>query len=213
MKIRSFGIVVLVVIFTAVTATMRKASAEGDAIRLFKAGAAASNITPPLDEPIVGGWGSPPGEHIHDELYARCLVLDDGRTKLVFVVADSLGMTREVFDIAKRTIHEKTKIPVENMLMGTTHTHSSISARGSGYASTGENFSDYQSFVIRRIADGVRRALNNLEPARIGWGRAEEPTQVFNRRYLRASTIVTTTLTSSTVKRISCMISVPRRPR
>ncbi len=37
--------------------------------------------------------------------------------------------------------------------------------------------------MIRRIADGVRRAANNLQPARIGWGRAEEPTQVFNRRY------------------------------
>jgi hypothetical protein len=34
-----------------------------------------------------------------------------------------------------------------------------------------------------RIADGVRRAVNNLEPARIGWGSAQEPTQVFNRRY------------------------------
>jgi hypothetical protein len=34
-----------------------------------------------------------------------------------------------------------------------------------------------------RIADGVRRAVNNLEPARIGYGCALEPTQVFNRRY------------------------------
>ena len=29
----------------------------------------------------------------------------------------------------------------------------------------------------------MQRALNNLEPARIGWGRAEEPTSVFNRRW------------------------------
>ena len=151
--------------------------------RLFKAGAAASNITPPLDEPIIGGWGSPPAEHVHDELYARCLVLDDGRTRLVFVLVDSLGMSREVFDAAKEIIHEKTGIPIENMLMAATHTHSSISARGSRYGLTDETFSDYQRFVIGRITDGVRRAVNNLEPARIGWGRAQESTQVFNRRY------------------------------
>ncbi len=183
MKIRSFVIVVSVVVFAGVSGLMSKASAQTDTARLLKAGAAASNITPPLDEPIIGGWGSPPGEHIHDELYARCLVLDDGRTKLIFVIADSLGMSRDVFDAAKRIIHEKTGIPVENMLMAATHTHSSINARTSRNAQSVGGFNDYQNFVIGRVADGVRRALNNLEPARIGWGRAEEPTQVFNRRY------------------------------
>ena len=43
--------------------------------------------------------------------------------------------------------------------------------------------SGYQQFLARRIADGVRRALNNLEPARIGWGAVDVPTQVFNRRW------------------------------
>ncbi|MBE0537308.1 MAG: neutral/alkaline non-lysosomal ceramidase N-terminal domain-containing protein [Phycisphaerae bacterium] len=158
---------------------------------VFKAGAAASNITPPLDEPVVGGWNSPPATHIHDELYARCLVLDDGATRLVLVMVDSLGVSREVLDAAKRLIHDKTGIPAANVLIAATHTHSSIPARGSGAAPTatvpGEpqpGIGNYGGFLIRRIADGVRRALNNLEPARIGWGRAEEPTQVFNRRYL-----------------------------
>ena len=35
--------------------------ADRGAGRLFRAGAAASNITPPLDRPIIGGWNSPPG--------------------------------------------------------------------------------------------------------------------------------------------------------
>ena len=48
----------------------------------FRAGAAASNITPPLDKPVVGGWASPPGKHVHDELYAKCLVLDDGTIRI-----------------------------------------------------------------------------------------------------------------------------------
>ena len=151
--------------------------------RLFQAGAAASNITPPLDRPIVGGWNSPPATHIHDELYARCLVLDDGRTKLVVVLVDSVGVAREVFDAAKESVQDRTGIPLENMLMAATHTHSSISARAASKMKANGPLSDYQSFVVRRISDGVRRAINNLEPARIGWGRAQEPTQVFNRRY------------------------------
>lgn len=128
MNIRPFGIAVLVAVMTGAGACPHDSTAVA---RVFKAGAAASNITPPLDEPIVGGWGSPLATHIHDELYARCLVLDDGERRLVFVLVDSLGMAREVFDAAKGSIREKTGIPKENMLTAATHTHSSISARGS----------------------------------------------------------------------------------
>ena len=151
--------------------------------RIFRAGAAVSNITPPLDEPIVGGWNSPPATHVHDELYAKCLVLDDGKIRLVFVVCDNLGIAREVYDAAKRVIHEKTGIPPENMMTSATHTHSSISARGANRLIQNKELSDYQQFLVTRIADGVRRAVNNLELARIGWGSGQEPTQVFNRRY------------------------------
>src|SRR4029450_8035965 len=48
----------------------------------FRAGAATSNITPPIGGNIVGGFSPAPSTHIHDELHARCLVLDDGKTKL-----------------------------------------------------------------------------------------------------------------------------------
>jgi neutral ceramidase len=36
---------------------------------------------------------------------------------------------------------------------------------------------------VERIADGVRRAVNHLQPARIGWGSGREGSLVFNRRY------------------------------
>jgi len=151
--------------------------------RVFRAGAAASNITPPLDEPVVGGWSSPPGTHVHDELYVKALVLDDGRTRLAFVVCDNLGLGREVCDAAKEIIHEKTGIAKENILISATHTHSSISATGPNRLVRENELSPYQQFLVRRIADGVRRAVNNLAPAKVGWGSAQEPTQVFNRRY------------------------------
>ena len=32
-----------------------------------------------------------------------------------------------------------------------------------------QKLDDYQRFVVRRIADGVRRAVKNLAPAQIGW--------------------------------------------
>lgn len=171
------------VAFSAATAATPPPAAS----KVFRAGAATSNITPALGGAIVGGWAPIPSTHIHDELHARCLALDDGTTKLVFVVVDSVGVNREVFDEAKRMAGEATKIPAGNMMMSATHTHSATSARGKNamvVAGANPSLDDYQSFLARRIADGVRRAVNNLEPARIGWGTGQVPQHVFNRRWL-----------------------------
>src|SRR5258706_1977117 len=86
----------------------------------FRAGAAASNITPPLGNPIVGGFVPFPATHVHDELHARCLVLDDGKTKLVFVVCDLLGIDRTVSDEARSLIQQDLGIPKENVLISAT---------------------------------------------------------------------------------------------
>jgi hypothetical protein len=151
--------------------------------RVLLAGAAASNVTPPLGFPIVGGWSPKPATHVHDELYAKCIVLDDGQTRLAFAIVDNIGMAREVGDDAREMIEEHTGIPPQNVMIAGTHTHSSISARGNNRLKRDGQLSDYQSFMAMRIADGVRRAVNNLEPARIGWGSAQVPGEVFNRRY------------------------------
>jgi len=173
-------------IWTIALSVLVSSSALGqdkqESTRQFRAGAAASNITPMLGGGIVGGWGTPQATHIHDELHARCLALDDGQTRLALAICDSVGIAREVFDEAKQLVNNATGLPLENMLMSATHTHSATSARGRN-SLVRESLSDYQSFLARRIADGVVRAINNLEPARIGWGVGHEPSQLFNRRW------------------------------
>lgn len=166
-----------------IAAALIALSPSQDPAPAFRAGAAASNITPPLGEPIVGGFSPEPSTHVHDELHARCLVLDDGKTRLAIVACDNVGIPREVFDEAKRVVREETGLPVENMLMSATHTHSATPARGDNVAAPGTGLPDYSRFLVRRIADGVRRAIKNLEPARIGWGVARAPEHLFNRRY------------------------------
>ena len=47
------------------------------------AGAASSNITPPLGVSLDGPIGqNGPATHVHDDLAARCLALSDGTTTL-----------------------------------------------------------------------------------------------------------------------------------
>ncbi|HLQ44171.1 MAG TPA: hypothetical protein VK137_05545, partial [Planctomycetaceae bacterium] len=156
----------------------------------FQAGAATSNITPEIGQEIIGGFVPYPSKHVHDELQARCLVLDDGKTKLAFVVCDLLGLHRIVSTEARRLIQEKAGIPPECVMISATHTHSASSTLGQDRLKHEQTLDEYQQFVAKRIADGVVRALNNCRPAEIAFGTAEAPEHVFNRRWhMRPGTI------------------------
>lgn len=156
----------------------------------FRAGASTSNITPPLGAEIIGGFVPFPSKHVHDELHARCLVLDDGSTIVAFVVCDLLGIHRSVSDEARRLITEQSGIPRENVMISATHTHSAASALGEDRLKPDQVVDDYQKFVAKRIADGVARAMNNRRPAQIAYGAIDVPDHLFNRRwYMSPGTI------------------------
>ena len=149
----------------------------------FKAGAAASNITPPIGGGIVGGFTPVPSTDIHDELHARCLVLDDGTSQVAIVVCDLLGLHQSVSTAARRQIQDQCGIPPQNVLISATHTHSACSALGNPRYKLEVDLDPYQQFVVQRIADGVQRAKNRLRPAELGFGTISVPEHLFNRRW------------------------------
>ena len=156
----------------------------------FQAGAATSNITPPIGTEIIGGFVPFPSRHIHDELNARCLVMEDGKTSIAVVVCDLLGLHRAVSEEARRLIAAETGIPREHVMISATHTHSAGSALGKDRLSPDPALDDYQRFLTRRIADGVIRARNNRRPAKIAFGQIDIPIHVFNRRWhMRPGTV------------------------
>jgi hypothetical protein len=146
----------------------------------FRAGAATSNITPRLGVSINGGMSDRTASHVHDELHARTLVLDDGTTKLSITVCDSCMLPRAILDAAKHEAHSHTGIPLAHMLISATHTHSAGTAAPVFQSDPNP---EYLEFLTGRIADSIRRAHHNLAPARIGWGVGRESNQVFNRRW------------------------------
>jgi hypothetical protein len=149
----------------------------------FRAGAASSNITPALGSAIIGGFLPFPATNVHDELHARCLVLDDGKTKLALVVVDLLGIHYNVSHEARKFIEQEVGIPPTNVLISAIHNHSAASALGEKHFEFPQKMDNYQAFVARRIADGVKCAANRLRPAQVGFTTAEAPEHVFNRRW------------------------------
>ncbi|HWA97256.1 MAG TPA: neutral/alkaline non-lysosomal ceramidase N-terminal domain-containing protein, partial [Pirellulales bacterium] len=160
------------------------ATAEG---KLFRAGAFAADITPqkfPIS--VNGSTQDRQATGSHDTLHARCLVLDDGATKLAIVVCDSCAIYREVMDEAKQLAEKTVGIPGSNVLISATHTHSAPSSV-SVFQSDADV--DYQRHLAQQIAKGIQQAHAQLEPARLAWAVGSDPTQVFNRRwYLKEGT-------------------------
>jgi neutral ceramidase len=153
----------------------------------LRAGAATSSVTPKLGTSINGGMRDQRALHVHDELHARCLVLDDGKTRLAIAVCDSCMLPREVTEEVRRWVHEETGLPREHILISATHSHS---CGTSAAVFQSQPDPEYPRFVARRIADGIRRAANNLAPAKIGWGMGREPGEVFNRRWRMKTGVV-----------------------
>lgn len=145
------------------------AAASNSVAGTFRAGAAAANITPPLGIEINGGTAPVIATHVHDELHARALVLDDGSTRLAFVLVDACLIDRAVFDAAKALIFQHTGISSNHVSMSTTHTHSAGSVTGVHLT---EPDPTYRAWLPRRLADAVRLAVNQLAPARVAWAAA-----------------------------------------
>jgi len=149
----------------------------------FRAGAATSVITPPLGRPIVGNFIAPLSTNVHDELHARCLVLDDGKTTLALVVLDLLGTEVGLCAETRGLIEKQLGIPASNVLISAVHTHSASSTGGKAPAPAEPEYENYRAFVVQRIVDGVRCAANRLRPAQLACLTTPVPEHVFNRRW------------------------------
>ncbi len=150
--------------------------------RRFLAGAAAIDISPvKLTAIVSGGFLQVRADRINDPLHARCLVLDDGQTRLAIVVVDSLMMPRELLDDAKRRVRESTGIATDRILVAATHTHCAPSVMGA--LGTGID-ADYAPRLSGWIAQSVAAAVKNLAPARVGWTVALAPAHTHCRRWI-----------------------------
>jgi len=175
--------VAAIIVFLVPTATIPdNAVPASPPAAALRAGAAAVDI-PPEKLPVIvnGGFQENTADRVHDRLHARCLVLDDGSSRVAIVVVDNCLMPRDLLDEAKRLAHEKTGIRTDRILISATHTHSAPSVMG---ALGSDADPDYPRFLIGRIAEGIAFAAKNLEPARAGWAVAQALEHTNCRRWI-----------------------------
>jgi len=144
-------------------------------------GAAKTDITPPLGTFINGDFVSHYAVYIHDNLYAKALVLENGEMAIAMVVVDICVMPKEYIDEVKTAITEQTGIPFQQILISSTHTHAAGSV-ASVYLASADLL--YMKKLPRLIVQAVKEAKQNMRPARVGFGSIDVPEHVRCRRYL-----------------------------
>lgn len=122
----------------------------------------------------MGGYGSYFGKYftgIHDDLYARALLLDDGRKRVVLVSVDLLfhdyGLTERLQAYANETFG----IDPECLFVAYSHTHGGPAVEG--YDEISQLSPEYESFVLERLKCCVNRMMVNTFAGGIAYGAAE----------------------------------------
>jgi hypothetical protein len=138
-------------------------SVETDAHAEIQAGAAVRVITPKGYLPVSGGMGVPkPSREKRGELTARALVLRKGDVSVAIASLDLLGFPSVLGDRVRAKVP---RIPAENILIGSTHTHSAPDCYafpdGRG-GHTGDL--SYIDSVCDRAAEAINEAIDRLQP-------------------------------------------------
>jgi len=140
----------------------------------FKAGVGKIVITPDPLLPVSGGVGaSHPTTSKQGDLYARAMVFEQGDTRVGVVQLDLLGFPSVLCDRIRKQVP---RIPAENILIGSTHTHSAPDCYGfPGLDGKVSAKLEYIDFVCNQAAIALNQALDNIQPAqlKIATGKAE----------------------------------------
>lgn len=132
------------------------------------AGAARISITPIADEFPYTAPRERAFVGVHDDVYVRALVLDDGKQRVALVVVDATRVPHatELIKVVARELGA----PESNVLISATHTHNVLLV---SYEDSEPN--QVQNKEIERIQqaalEAVREAKAQLRPARIAFAR------------------------------------------
>jgi len=146
----------------------------------MEVGAARSDITPPLGSPIAGYMKARYAESVHDNLYAKAIVFNDGKTEAAIVACDLIALGSEHVREARSLIEREAGIPAGNVMICCTHTHTGPATVSVFLVDRDE---DYLATLPAKIASAVAEAKARSSPCDLRIARTEVRGIAFNRRY------------------------------
>ena len=152
----------------------------------LRVGRASVKITPPTGMPMAGYYYVRLNEGVHDDLYAKALVLEKDGAKAAMVALDLVHIPRPFVESARNLISKTTSVDGARVMISATHSHTGpeMGSRLRGVDPKTEKLAhDYWDELPRLIAQSVKQAEADLQPARVRAGLAHEDAVSFVRRY------------------------------
>lgn len=123
---------------------------------------------------IAGFHSNRPANGVHDTLWARTMVIDDGTSRIAMVSLDAIGLFHDqVIEIRNRLPRE---LNVDYCLVASTHVHEApdlMGIWGESYLKSGVN-EEYLEMVINQSVESVVAAVNDLEAVSLHFAKDEE---------------------------------------
>ena len=147
----------------------------------LKAGFGRANINPPMGIPIRGYYKVRLAESILDDIEVNALALECNGVKTLLINIDHCGVEQKLNLKFRQGASESTGIPVENINLSETHTHTGPALL---LETEDELIKKYTDFVADRIKDVAKFAVDDLKDAKMGYGKGVAPNVAFVRRYI-----------------------------
>lgn len=158
------------------------------------AGAAKVKITPPLFVPYLtssANGTNTPFTGVHDDLFARALALDDGRTSLAILAVDSIGYDNSILEPhrhftaeLRKRVAARTTLKPGSILLASTHAHSTPETIGLTPFRDVPDIPNWLEHHLRELVDSVVSAWQRREPVRAFHGVTTVTGIARNRRIL-----------------------------
>lgn len=147
----------------------------------MKAGFYEANITPPLDCVMPGYYDlNHKGVGIDEELYAKAVVVQDGKDTVAIVAIDACFITADIHDIVTKRISEFTDIKPDNVSISAVHTHKGVPIANQPELGLDAD-AEFTSVCHRKIADAVILASQRLQDVTITYDTVQVPGLAHNR--------------------------------
>lgn len=116
---------------------------------------------------IAGMSNAKPAQGVHDDVWSRVMVLDDGKSRIAMISMDAIGFLHgDVIDIRNRIPEE---LGIDYTLLSSTHTHESndlVGIWGKNMFNSGVN-PEIMEYVKEQTVAAVVEAAKNLRPAKL----------------------------------------------
>lgn len=152
-------------------------------------GVGTADITP-APGTLKIGWIVPIlSDSVLDPIMARALVVRRDEQQGALVQLDVLSVSRGLVADARRRVREATGLPAEGLMLVATHNHAGPAVRRTGEVACDARARER---LVEGVVEAVGRALDDLGPAEMGFGRRFNFEVAHNRRVMMRNGTVRT---------------------